>query len=180
MGEKRLRGSPSDKVIEEIYYERRQYILKFACDFLSEPSDIQDFVQETFARFCRGFAMHPNLPKGILTAYLFRIMQNLRTDILTLRAKKQKSISWEEVEQLADTEQMEEVTFSSMDLQKVVDQMDHLPDRYALFLKMKYFGDFSDEEIAGALGVKKNSLRMIHSRARARLKELCEKEGMQL
>ena len=124
--------------------------------------------------------MHPNLPKGILTAYLFRIMQNLRTDILTLRAKKQKSISWEEVEQLADTEQMEEVTFSSMDLQKVVDQMDHLPDRYALFLKMKYFGDFSDEEIAGALGVKKNSLRMIHSRARARLKELCEKEGMQL
>ena len=58
--------------------------------------------------------------------------------------------------------------------------MDHLPDRYALFLKMKYFGDFSDEEIAGALGVKKNSLRMIHSRARARLKELCEKEGMQL
>lgn len=180
MGEKRLRGSPSDKVIEEIYYERRQYILKFACGFLSEPSDIQDFVQETFARFCRGFAMHPNLPKGILTAYLFRIMQNLRTDILTLRAKKQKSISWEEVEQLADTEQMEEVTFSSMDLQKVVDQMDHLPDRYALFLKMKYFGDFSDEEIAGALGVKKNSLRMIHSRARARLKELCEKEGMQL
>lgn len=180
MGEKRLRGSPSDKVIEEIYYERRQYILKFACDFLSEPSDIQDFVQETFARFCRGFAMHPNLPKGILTAYLFRIMQNLRTDILTLRSKKQKSISWEEVEQLADTEQMEEVTFSSMDLQKVVDQMDHLPDRYALFLKMKYFGDFSDEEIAGALGVKKNSLRMIHSRARARLKELCEKEGMQL
>ena len=180
MGEKRLRGSPSDKVIEEIYYERRQYILKFACDFLSEPSDIQDFVQETFARFCRGFAMHPNLPKGILAAYLFRIMQNLRTDILTLRAKKQKSISWEEVEQLADTEQMEEVTFSSMDLQKVVDQMDHLPDRYALFLKMKYFGDFSDEEIAGALGVKKNSLRMIHSRARARLKELCEKEGMQL
>ena len=180
MGEKRLRGSPSDKVIEEIYYERRQYILKFACDFLSEPSDIQDFVQETFARFCRGFAMHPNLPKGILTAYLFRIMQNLRTDILTLRAKKQKSISWEEVEQLADTEQMEEVTFSSMDLQKVVDQMDHLPDRYALFLKMKYFGDFSDEEIASALGVKKNSLRMIHSRARARLKELCEKEGMQL
>ncbi len=113
MGEKRLRGSPSDKVIEEIYYERRQYILKFACDFLSEPSDIQDFVQETFARFCRGFAMHPNLPKGILTAYLFRIMQNLRTDILTLRSKKQKSISWEEVEQLADTEQMEEVTFSS-------------------------------------------------------------------
>ena len=92
--------------------------LKFACDFLSEPSDIQDFVQETFARFCRGFAMHPNLPKGILTAYLFRIMQNLRTDILTLRSKKQKSISWEEVEQLADTEQMEEVTFSSMDLQK--------------------------------------------------------------
>lgn len=180
MGEKRLRGSPSDKVIEEIYYERRQYILKFACDFLSEPSDIQDFVQETFARFCRGFAMHPNLPKGILTAYLFRIMQNLRTDILTLRAKKQKFISWEEVEQLADTEQIEEVTFSSMDLQKVVDQMDHLPDRYALFLKMKYFGDFSDEEIAGALGVKKNSLRMIHSRARARLKELCEKEGMQL
>ena len=180
MGEKRLQGSPSDKVIEEIYYERRQYILKFACDFLSEPSDIQDFVQETFARFCRGFAMHPNLPKGILTAYLFRIMQNLRTDILTLRSKKQKSISWEEVEQLADTEQMEEFTFSSMDLQKVVDQMDHLPDRYALFLKMKYFGDFSDEEIAGALGVKKNSLRMIHSRARARLKELCEKEGMQL
>ena len=180
MGEKRLRDSPSDKVIEEIYYERRQYILKFACDFLSEPSDIQDFVQETFARFCRGFAMHPNLPKGILTAYLFRIMQNLRTDILTLRSKNQKSISWEEVEQLADTEQMEEVTFSSMDLQKVVDQMDHLPDRYALFLKMKYFGDFSDEEIAGALGVKKNSLRMIHSRARARLKELCEKEGMQL
>ena len=180
MGEKRLRGSPSDKVIEEIYYERRQYILKFACDFLSEPSDIQDFVQETFARFCRGFAMHPNLPKGILTAYLFRIMQNLRTDILTIKKKKQKSISWEEVEQLADTEQMEEVTFSSMDLQKVVDQMDHLPDRYALFLKMKYFGDFSDEEIAGALGVKKNSLRMIHSRARARLKELCEKEGMQL
>ena len=180
MGEKRLRGSPSDKVIEEIYYERRQYILKFACDFLSEPSDIQDFVQETFARFCRGLAMHPNLPKGILTAYLFRIMQNLRTDILTMKKKKQKSISWEEVEQLADTEQMEEVTFSSMDLQKVVDQMDHLPDRYALFLKMKYFGDFSDEEIAGALGVKKNSLRMIHSRARARLKELCEKEGMQL
>ena len=180
MGEKRLRDSSSDKVIEEIYYERRQYILKFACGFLSEPSDIQEFVQETFARFCRGFAMHPNLPKGILTAYLFRIMQNLRTDILTLRAKKQKSISWEEVEQLADTEQMEEVTFSSMDLQKVVDQMDHLPDRYALFLKMKYFGDFSDEEIAGALGVKKNSLRMIHSRARARLKELCEKEGMQL
>ena len=180
MGEKRLRGCPSDKVIEEIYYERRQYILKFACDFLSEPSDIQDFVQETFARFCRGFAMHPNLPKGILTAYLFRIMQNLRTDILTLRSKKQKSISWEEVEQLADTEQMEEVTFSSMDLQKVVDQMDHLPDRYALFLKMKYFSDFSDEEIAGALGVKKNSLRMIHSRAGARLKELCEKEGMQL
>ena len=77
--------------------------------------------------FAAAFAMHPNLPKGILTAYLFRIMQNLRTDILTLRSKKQKSISWEEVEQLADTEQMEEVTFSSMDLQKVVDQMDHLP-----------------------------------------------------
>ena len=180
MGKKIILPGASNKIIEEIYQERYRFILKYASGFLSGQDDILDFLLETFARFCRGFAMHPDLPKGVLTAYLYRIMQNLRSDILTERAKNRKIISWEDIETIPDPKPMEDATFSVLDLKNAVQQIDELPSKYSLFLKMKYFGDFSDDEIAGALGVKKNSLRMIHSRARAQLKELCEKEGTQL
>ena len=177
MGKKIILPGASNKIIEEIYQERYRFILKYASGFLSGQDDILDFLQETFARFCRGFAMHPDLPKSVLTAYLFRIMQNLRSDILTERAKDRNTISWEDIESVPDPQQMEDTTFTALDLKNVVQKINELPPNYELFLKMKYFGDFSDDEIAGALGVKKNSLRMIHSRARAKLKELCEKEG---
>ena len=179
MGEKIILPGSSNKIIEEIYQERYRFIYKFASGFLAGPDDILDFIQETFVRFCKGFSMHPDLPKGVLTAYLFRIMQNLRSDILAERSKNKKMISWDDVEKIPDPQQMEETVFSSLDLKGAIEKIDELPPKYSLLLKMKYFGDFSDDEIAGALGVKKNSLRMIHSRARTQLKKLCEKEGTQ-
>ena len=103
-------------------------------------------------------------------------MQNLRTDIFLKRSRERKSILWEEIEDMADPQNLEDAVFSSLELEEVVRQINNLPPRYALFLQMKYFGDFTDDEIAGALGVKKSSLRMIQSRARAKLKELCGKE----
>ena len=177
MEEKSNHSDSPYNIIEEIYQERYRFIFKYACGFLSSPEDIQDFVQETFARFCRGFEMHSDFSKSVLIAYLFRIMQNLKVDILKERSRS-KRISLTNIEDVPDPKQFENVSFSSTTLADVIQKLDEISPKYALFLKMKYWGDFSDDEIAGALGVKKDSLRMIHSRARAQLKYLLRKEDM--
>ena len=172
----RSRNEHSNHIVEEIYQEKVGKIVKFAYGFLDRDEDVKDFVQTVFTRFYRGFSLHTDYSKEILEGYLFKTMQNLRTDIFLKRSRERKSILWEEIEDMADSQNLEDAVFSSLELEEVVQQINNLPPRYALFLQMKYFGDFTDDEIAGALGVKKSSLRMIQSRARAKLKELCGKE----
>ena len=111
--EEKFNHHSSNNIIEEIYHERYRFIFKYAYGFLSSQEDIQDFVQETFVRFCRGFAMHSDLSKSILIAYLFRIMQNLKADILKEKSKY-KQISWGDIEDIPDPNQLEDVSFSSI------------------------------------------------------------------
>lgn len=47
----------------------------------------------------------------------------------------------------------------------IMSALEHMPDNYKMVLKLKYIYEFDDEQIAQAIGVKSNSIRMYKTRA---------------
>ena len=129
--------------------------------------DADDIVQDAFCRLLR--ADIGQLGDEDLRRYVFRIAGNLMTDRWR---RAEREMSW--LDRLRHTPP--EVAPSSVD-DSMSREFAELTPRDRALLWLAYVEEHNHQEIAGALGLARGSVKVLLSRARARLRKLLVTRG---
>ena len=148
-----------------LMYEKAKYIVKDA--FVAE-----DMVQETLAKLIDSIGITRKIECCVLPAYLVICIK--RTCIDYLRREKVReehsaaSMDDEQYhfENADDTTDVEAEVLKKLDVDELKSIFLSIPEKLQNVLEYKYVLDLPDEDIAGLIGVSKNSVRQYLTRAR--------------
>ena len=156
-----------------LYLEHGQELRRFLTRRLACADTASELTQEAFGRLLRRRRAGPlKNPR----AYLFRIAANLVTDHLRRRARSPLTVEADRLERLTDREPgQERVLLAKDDVRRLERAIAELSPRRREVLRLHKFEGLSYEEIAGRLGIAKNTV-MVHmmkalAHCRARLAE---------
>ncbi|MGP1352560.1 MAG: RNA polymerase sigma factor [Parasphingopyxis sp.] len=149
-------------------------IYRVACRLLGDGHEAEDVVQETFTRLWKNAPQwHPS--GGGLGAWLRRVGMNLCFD----RLRKTKRIAPEALPEAPDDGPAADETMVSDEIGKTVDKcLRELPERQAAALVLSYYEGLSNIESAETLEMNVKALESLLVRARRKMRELLEREGV--
>jgi RNA polymerase sigma-70 factor, ECF subfamily len=136
----------------------------FAYRATGHAADADDIVSEAFCRFLQS--PDRGLSDDACRRYLFRIAANLLVDRWRRRKREQ--------EEAVDLDEVADVR-SSPELDDVTAGFARLTEHDRVLLWLAYVEGHSHAEIAAAVGVRPGSVKMLLSRARARMRTLLGK-----
>ena len=163
--------SPEEKIkFEELYDKYRGFMLKVASRILRGEQDAEDAVHNAFLSLAKNMKLVPELDSLKLRGFLYIVTENKAIDILRERKRRDLEESLYEGHPLYAP-----VDDGEQDLAWCISQM---PPRYQEVILLKYSHGYTTREIASILGISFAAASKLDQRAKARLKELCEKEGL--
>ncbi|MDE6261317.1 MAG: sigma-70 family RNA polymerase sigma factor [Oscillospiraceae bacterium] len=163
--------SPEEKIkFEELYDKYRGFMLRIASHILRGEQDAEDAVHNAFLSLAKNMKLVPELDSLKLRGFLYIVTENKAIDILRERKRRELEDSLDEGHPLYAPLDDEE-----QDLAWCISQM---PPRYQEVILLKYSHGYTTREIASILGISFGAASKLDQRAKARLKELCEKEGL--
>lgn len=149
-----------------IYADTHDRLWTYVYRLTSERALADDLVQDAYCRLLALPAAH--VADGAERAYLYRIATNLVTDHHRRRTRLGARLK-----ALLFAAEAAPRSEPGGDLQAIFDR---LPRRDAALLWLAYVNEHDHREIAEILGVRPASVRVLLSRARARLSELLQPE----
>lgn len=160
--------NPRDKVkFEEIYQKYRGFMLKIASRILHGQQDAEDAVHNAFLSIAKNMRIVPPLDSPQMRGFIYIVTQNKALDLLDQRKRHNNEVPLTDLPVLAEEEHH---------LAWCIAQ---LPSRYREVILLKYSHGYTTREVADILGISFAAASKLDQRAKARLRELCEKEGLQ-
>jgi RNA polymerase sigma factor (sigma-70 family) len=163
-----------DKVAEGALYERyssRVYFL--ALGELHSREDAEDVRAETFLRVIQALRQGQLRKPDSLPSYIVGIALNVIREFNRKRFGTEP-LDDRELEENADRS-AESVFLDKETQRSIMDVANQMNPRDREFLRMFYYDELPKDEIARALGVREERLRLIKSRALKRFREVYEK-----
>lgn len=154
---------------EILYTEYREWMGAIAFSILNNKQDAEDAVHNAFVKVAENIKRvgDPYSPKT--KAYIVTIVETKAIDIYR---KKQRHPEFP----LSEEDVGIHFDYSNCgDLARCIAQ---LPPRHRAVLSLKYRHGYNNREIAKILKISEHNAIKIDQRAKARLKELCSKEGI--
>ncbi len=162
--------SPEEKVkFEELYYRYRGYMLKIAARVLRGEQDAEDAVQNAFLSIAKNMLLVPPLDSPKLKSFLYAVTEHKAMDILRERQRRSNEEPLED-QPLCVFPDEEEGSLAWC--------ISQLPPRYREIILLKYSCGYSTREAAEILQISFSAASKLDQRAKNRLRELCEKEGL--
>lgn len=161
--------SPEDKVkFEELYHKYRGFMLKVAAQILRGEQDTEDAVHNAFLSIAKNMKIIPELDSPRMRGFIYVVTENKSIDILRERGRR-------EHEEPLDNQPLPVFPEEEHHLAWCISQ---LPPRYREFILLKYSHGYTTREVADIFGISFAAASKLDQRAKGRLKELCEKEGL--
>ena len=154
---------------EQLYLMYRDYMYSVAFEILQNPADAEDVVHHAFVKIAENIDRLDALNTLKTKAYIVAIVKNSAIDIYR---KKQ---THPEVEYSDEVVGME-VTYESDNA--LTNCILRLPERQRTILILRYHRGYDLREIAQILGLTYRNALQIEQRAKAKLRTLCEEEGI--
>ncbi len=154
-----------------IYDQYHAKMENTAMKILKNQGDAEDAVQNAFMQVIRHFEKTYQIPCEDLPFWLISIVKNEAYMILR---KKKQTVS------LEDWSSFSKKAADVSDYAELVELFAELPDTYRRVLEMKILLGYTDMEISEHLGITKTAVSTRASRGRQLLREILEKEGVQL
>ena len=153
--------------IEEIYKNHSNAVYKYLFCLTNNEDLSEDLTQETFAIAVKEI----NKFKGDckVSVWLCQIAKHLWFKELK---KKQRNISIQEIEDLADTQTVEEIFFKKEDKLQLFKNMQKLEPKFRELIYLRMVGNLSFAEIGEILGKTANWARVNFYRAKQKIKEV--------
>lgn len=156
-------------------HSRKMFAVAF--HFLQRSDEAEDVVQDVFVKL---WQMREKLPPGDqLLPFLLTVTKNLCIDRIRSRhidnvdlSENQDRLPFEE--EAFDDDQLEHKDR----LRKTLQLMKELPPDQEKVLKLKVFHELENNQIAKMLNINEDNVRQLLSRARRRLKDLAQKQGV--
>lgn len=165
------------KKVETVYRKYYAWLRKRAMSYVDDITKSEDIAQTVMLHVVRYFDSINKVDEKQLMCYLAVITDNtakrfLREEAKTTQVQALNTAEFERAENRNVEEETEE-QFSYEVLKSAYEKLDNR-DRQLLF--MRYSLKLEDEQIAEAVGIKKDSVRMAVHRSIKKLKNIIEKE----
>lgn len=163
--------SPEEKIkFEELYYKYRGFMLKAAKRVLRGEQDAEDAVHNAFLSIAKNMKVLPEMDSPKMKGFLYIVAENKAIDVLRDRKRRENEEPLDEDAPLCAPDDGGERSLTWC--------ISQLPPRYQEIILLKYSHGYTTREIASILGVSFQAASKLDQRAKARLRELCEKEGL--
>ena len=137
--------------------------------------EAEDVVQDTMARLWNAREKLP--PEAELLPYMIKVTRNICIDRLRARQESEPDTDIENIP--SDDGPMTDNGVEDRDrLRQVTLLIKQLPADQQRAIKLKAMDDLSNEQIARLTGWQQDNIRQLLSRARKKLKEMAQKQGL--
>ncbi|MDE7073640.1 MAG: sigma-70 family RNA polymerase sigma factor [Odoribacter sp.] len=170
-----LLGKDLDRGGRLLFNRYYKPLVVFADSYITDPDTAEDLVQDVFYHFVKNETWNKIEPR-VLSTYLFRSVRNACINHL----EQQKIVIPEN--ELLRFDAIEEVapTVDSELIDKLMDALDHLPERAGLVVRKVVLESKKYKEVAEELSISVNTVKSLLSAGLGRLREQFPKEFLVL
>jgi RNA polymerase sigma-70 factor (ECF subfamily) len=170
-------ASDSDKdKFEYLYHKYKRLLLYKANQILNDYTLAEDAVSEAYIRIYKNLHKIENTDSGQTIAFLMLIVKN--TSLTILDKEKRKQTTQEPDEDLAGDYNLEEDVISRLSTERIYELIEQLGEELKSIFLLRYAQDLSHKEIGKLLNITESNVGVKIHRAKKKLKEMIEKEGM--
>lgn len=159
--------------IEAIFVEKATGFYKFAYSILKNESEARDVVQEAYKNLLKKMYSDPDFSCHNPEGYLVSIIGNEAKMRFRKMERERGSVPIEDCWELEDVDSNTgEQVDCLLEKEALRVAVARLPERYKAYIRLKFYEEREDEEIAGIMGTKLESIRKLRERALQKLREL--------
>lgn len=165
-----LIDEPSDQAnFEKIYLAYKGLMFHVANQVLHNEQDAEDAVHIAFITIAENIKkiMEPICPKT--QSYIVTIVESKSIDLYR-KNKRTRTVEY--------NDEIANIAVEAPESIEIEDCILKLPARYREVILLKYYHGLSCREIAKHLGISLSNANKLDQRAKARLMEICKKEGV--
>ncbi|MGI6215831.1 MAG: RNA polymerase sigma factor [Christensenellales bacterium] len=164
--------------MERLYLNYSKLMYAVAMKRLSNPQDAEDAVHEAILRLMKKISLLKQKNSYVLRRYIVVTIDRVSIDLAIKKGRHPfTAIEEDFIESIEDTNaSVEDLVMIDIEHEELIKALRQLPQREQNILRWKYYELWPNEEIAQALGIKKNSVRKYLMNARRLLKAILEEK----
>lgn len=167
-------GTNSKKLIE-IYTLHYNKLYCMAIKITSNREDAEDALQTTFLKIAQNLDKVGEADSRKTFNYIVTILKNSINDLFRGKKRHPEVPLPEEDTRLLTLDELptvEDIVLRKLSFEELIKYIDNLKEPYKQAFNLYYFGDYSTEEIAVALGITKEAVSMRVYRAKAQIRKM--------
>jgi RNA polymerase sigma-70 factor (ECF subfamily) len=153
---------------KRLYLPFRQKLYRIAYRLLENSFDAEDIVQDAYAKLWSKRDELPEIEKR--ESYCCVLVRNLCLDFM--RARRERFRFPIEEMGIADDRQFAEQIEMKNELEYIKILLNRLPEQQKNVMKLKLYGEYSNEEIEKITGLSDAHVRVLLSRGRKKIRDL--------
>jgi RNA polymerase sigma-70 factor (ECF subfamily) len=165
---------------KELFARYQKKLFTYIYHLVGNKEETEDILQNVFSKTYKSIAHFDTSRK--FSSWIYRIAHNEAVNFLK-RKSKRYTVSWEDIttsKDKLDSASGEELPEDMLEHKEIVKEVDSaiekIPLKYQEVLKMRYFKEYSYEEMAKILGKPLNTVGTLINRAKKKLLEVVNEE----
>ncbi|HPN55116.1 MAG TPA: RNA polymerase sigma factor [Candidatus Moranbacteria bacterium] len=161
--------------LSERYYKK---LFSYIFHFVGNKDETEDILQNVFSKTFKNIRSFDVSRK--FSSWVYRIAHNEAINFLK-RRNKRILVSWDDISTTKDkldtafNEELPGEKWEHMEIVREIDKaLEKLPPKYKQVLKLRYFQEYSYEEIGAMLGKPVNTIGTLINRAKKKLLEVAK------
>ncbi|MCH5207798.1 MAG: sigma-70 family RNA polymerase sigma factor [Oscillospiraceae bacterium] len=166
---------PDRKFVDDLYKKYEQMMYRIAHKVLHNRPDAEDAVHSTFVKVIDDLEKIRAINDNEIRYYISVMTKNTALDI---QRKNNRIEASDELDDLETDCSVEDIVLTKIDADRINEALMLLPNRYYEVLYLNLSRDYSPSEIAQKLNITPTAARQRIFRAKQKLIDMLEKEGM--
>ena len=161
---------------KELFSRYQKKLFAYIFHLVGNKDEAEDILQNVFSKTYKNINKFDTSRK--FSSWIYRIAHNEAINFLK-RRNKRYSVSWEDITtskdklDTASNDEMPEEKWEHLEIVREIDQaLEKLPKKYQQVLKLRYFQEYSYEDIGKMLGKPVNTIGTLINRAKKKLLEV--------
>ncbi len=173
--------SDDDRQFVARIYTQYKPLMMFRASKHVESEYCEEVVQNCMMKLIEHIDTLRRLDENHLKAYIYVTVDNHAKNLLRKESRmiKTNDESSADLHFIEDEDNLVEMFERKLDLQAILDNVQYLPERDQLLLKLRYGYELNDRQISDMTGINQNSVRMTVKRSVLKLqKEIKKRRGL--
>ena len=157
------------EMIEHIYLSCYNMMYATASLYVFDKNAVKEIIHDVMVKLIERADFAEGLSQGALKAYISVCVKRRCFNYVRRKGVERKYKSF--LKQISDEEDVEDKVITEQEVLRMLDALKSMPEKARELLTDKYFYGICDDEIAGKLKIKPQSVRQALTRSRRMLKE---------